>query len=570
MNNMGKRSTIRWFFAVFFLAAVAWEAYAYEALQGPTGVLKNEPGAFDGYTLFSPLMGTTTYLIDMEGNVVHKWKGDHGFGCGAVLLENGNLLRAVSPIRPGGPLGGPKPEDYLPDRTDEFRKVLKEFRNTEKYRKYFEAGGRFEHGGAGGLLQEVDWDGNVVWEYRYSNAQHRQHHDFKRMPNGNTLFIAWEYKTPEECEDAGRPDYLCGSDDDNPHPLGHKGLHADTIVEVNKKGAIVWKWSFWDHLISGFMSWLRPGKLDVNWHTHGVGPPVKGFYDPDWNHINSIDYNPELDQIAINSREMGEFYIIDHSTADYDNPEAGIEKAAGEAGDFLYRWGNPSIRFGDTLLFKRIAPTYETNGLQQLFGAHDIQWIPKGRPGAGHFLIFDNGWARPFFNFSRILEIDPLDDKGNYVPQLNFDREDKGHGWEPMQGAISKQIVWKYNSRGFINFNSFYISGAQRLPNGNTLICSGAQGHVFEVGNEGDNSFTNGINPFDKKNPGVKVFWEFINPITFEGEMELLEDGQVMNGRNALFRAYRYAANFPGLKGRELEPMEDGYEDGTTEMLGGY
>ena len=498
----------------------------------------------------------------MQGRVVHQWAIETSFGLHAILLENGNLLRAVTPIDLKKPEGEPVIEDYGRDRIKEFHQALQRYRNTPEYKEYIQAGGRFEHGGAGGVIQEVDWEGNVVWEFDYSDANHRQHHDFHLMPNGNILLLAWEYKSPQECEDAGRKDYLCGTDEDNPHPLMEEGVHVDTIVEVNRQGEIVWKWSFWDHLTSGFMSWFSPGKLDVNWHTKGLkGVPAKGYYDPDWNHINSIDYNAELDQIVINSREMGEFYVIDHSTAEYDNPQAGIEEAAGSAGDFLYRWGNPSVRFGDSIFFKRIAPTYESNNLQQLFGAHDIQWIKKGLPGEGHFLIFDNGWARPFANFSRVLQINPYDNNGDYVPQLNFDRDDKGHGWEPIHGIVSKQIVWKFHAQSFsMGMNSLHISGGQRLPNGNTLICSGSEGYMLEVGYDGDNSFLNTAKPKAKQKPTIKVYWEFVNPITRDGNVEALKDGNPVFGLNPVFSARRYGADYPGLKGKNLIPLQNGFD----------
>ena len=550
---------------VFILCLLCMPLNVFGALNaylGVTGLIKNDPGAYQGYTLFSPLMGKQTYLIDMQGRVVHKWAIETQFALHAILMENGNLLRAVTPNGLKKPEGEPLFEDYGRDRIEDYHVALKQYRSTLEYQAYLSKGGRFDHGGAGGVIQEVDWEGNVVWEFTYSNGEHRQHHDFTPMPNGNILFIAWEYKTAAECLEAGRKAYLCGTDEDHRHPFLEEGVHVDTIVEVNRKGEVVWKWSFWDHLTSGMMSWFSPGKLDVNWHTKGFkGLPAKGYYDPDWNHINSIDYNAELDQIVIASREMGEFYVIDHSTVDYVNPEAGIKKAAGSAGDFVYRWGNPSVRFGDSILFKRIAPTYESNRLQQLFGAHDVQWIDPGLPGEGHFLIFDNGWARPFANFSRVLQVNPYDEEGAYVPQLNLEREDKGHGWEPVHGIISNQVVWKYNAQSFgLGLNSLHLSSAQRLPNGNTLITAGSQGYLLEVGFEGDNSLINTMKPKSQQKPTVQVYWEFVNPVTLEGRVDVLTDGNPITGLNPVFSARRYAADFAGLKGKVLQPLEEGFQ----------
>ncbi|MBW1915674.1 MAG: hypothetical protein JRI86_12195, partial [Deltaproteobacteria bacterium] len=58
------------------------------------GVTKNDAKAFKGYTLFSPMSNTVTYLIDMNGGVVNTWTSDYTPGQASYLLEDGNLLRA--------------------------------------------------------------------------------------------------------------------------------------------------------------------------------------------------------------------------------------------------------------------------------------------------------------------------------------------------------------------------------------------------------------------------------------------------------------------------------------------
>jgi len=65
-----------------------------------SALLRNEPGAFAGYTLIAPMRTTTTYLIDMQGRVVRSWDSEYSPGHSAYLLENGNLLRAGSIPRP--------------------------------------------------------------------------------------------------------------------------------------------------------------------------------------------------------------------------------------------------------------------------------------------------------------------------------------------------------------------------------------------------------------------------------------------------------------------------------------
>ena len=87
--------------SLFMLSA---PASAYEAITGPLGLLAYDKAkAYDGYTLFTPHTKVSswivdkiqdpgsrkTYLIDMEGNIVHTWKHDHP-AFYAELLPNGN------------------------------------------------------------------------------------------------------------------------------------------------------------------------------------------------------------------------------------------------------------------------------------------------------------------------------------------------------------------------------------------------------------------------------------------------------------------------------------------------
>ena len=109
---------------------------------------------------------------------------------------------------------------------------------------------------------------------------------------------------------------------------------------------------------------------------------------------------------------------------------------------------------------------------------------------------------------------------------------DKDTHKQPRQ--ISKQIVWSYrlvNSHGFF---SHIGSSGQRLPNGNTFICSATEGHFFEVTADG------------------KLVWEYINPVTRDGAVKTLGDALPMV--NSAFRAYRYGKDHPAFKDRELTP----------------
>ena len=54
----------------------------------------------------------------------------------------------------------------------------------------------FSGGGQGGRFQEFDFDGNLVWDFRY-NETRLPHHDVAVLPNGNILAIVWEAKTAD-------------------------------------------------------------------------------------------------------------------------------------------------------------------------------------------------------------------------------------------------------------------------------------------------------------------------------------------------------------------------------------
>jgi outer membrane protein assembly factor BamB len=437
------------FFGIFLFVIVCFNnSYAYESHSGPSQLIQyNAAKAYEGYTLFSPMYSDKTYLIDMMGNVVHVWehKGDPP-GMHYILLENGHILGNTRDKRPpmpkeGAPKVAPKPNP-----------------NPNKGLNF--------GGGAKGL-KELDWDGNVVWEYIPGPDQGSLHHDFVRLPNGNTMTNAWESVSLEDAIAGGR----------NHKQTTERGIADDVIYEIDPKGKVVWKWSGWAH--RGMNSKKH---LDLNFITNVL--PKYRMANPDWLHINDIDYDPATDQILIDSREFGELYIIDHKT-----------------GEIVYRWGNPSAYgAGDP-------PTFTTPGDQILFGPHDAHWIKEGLPGAGNILIFNNGWARPPVTYSSIIEMNPK----------------------------TGEIVWEYKSKAENSFTSHHISGAQRLPNGNTFVCSGNHGHMFEVTKEGE------------------VVWEYINPDTSAGAKNWIDD-LGFQANNGVFRAHRYGADYPGLKGKDLTP----------------
>jgi hypothetical protein len=99
---------------------------------------------------------------------------------------------------------------------------------------------------------------------------------------------------------------------------------------------------------------------------------------------------------------------------------------------------------------------------------------------------------------------------------------------------MSRQIVWSYASKAAHAMFSHIGSSAQRLPNGNTLICSDTEGHILET------------------TPAGEVVWEYINPVTSDGILKFKRDNWPMY--NSIFRAFRIGTNDPALAGRTLTP----------------
>ncbi len=466
-----------------------------------SGLILCEGGVFDGYTLLSPLRSTTTYLIDMRGTVVHKWKGDYVAGHAVYLLENGHLLKSAR---------GPK--DW-----------------------------GFHGGGLGGLIREFDWDGKLVWEFDYCDRGYCQHHDIEPLSNGNILILAWERKTAAEAIAAGRdPELLAGGE-----------LWPDHVIEVQpddkRGGKIVWEWRVWDHLIQDFDKTKanygvvedHPELIDINFtrstrgtvqmppdelrrlrslgYIGGSSQPRPGAGIADWNHTNSVAYNAELDQIILSVLAFDEVWIIDHSTTT-EQAAGHVGGKCGKGGDLLYRWGNP--------LAYRAGRAAE----QQLFAQHDARWISTESTGVGHILVLNNGRGRPGEEYTSVDEFVPPQRKnGTYVL-------DAGGAYGPAKPS------WSYTSPSKTDFYSGRLSGAERLPNGNTLICSGEQARLFEI------------------NPGGTVVWEYVSPFggkTGKGGPRQPRSQSPGNGDepNALFRATRIAPDYPGLQGRDLPGM---------------
>lgn len=430
------------------------------AQETTVGLFFNDSLSYNGYTLFAPGNHTNTYLIDNCGYLINEWESEYDPGFAVYLLENGNIMRVG------------KVESDI-----------------------------FANAGIGGVIQEISWEGELVWEFHYYSDTYHQHHDIEYLPNGNVLMIVWESFTAEEALQAGKnTEYFIN------------GTWLDKIIEVEPDGlnggTIVWEWRAWDHLIQDFdpekdnygMVENHPEKIDFNYSDYMLlNPPLK-----DWMHANSIDYNEELDQIVISLRHYSEFWVIDHSTTT-EEASGSTGGIYGKGGDLLYRWGNPEAYGRGT----------ENDQLTQR--QHDVHWIPNDYVDGGKFILFNN---EEDLAHSSIMVVDPPQDSSGFYT-------------DPANNAYGPELAdWKYENDDFF---SIFLSGVQRLPNGNTLICEGATGRFFEVTYETQ-----------------ETVWKYICPVNIDGIMHQGDEAVNIQA----FRVYRYSPDYPAFDGLELEPGE--------------
>ena len=462
-------------------------AYPPRGEQRGAGLMLNEPDAMRGYTLFVVRSTKKIYLIDPLGRVAHIWNLENALPNRttnhAKLLANGNLMAAAISPTSDAPI----------------------------------------------TLLEIDLRGNIVWRYDAPGL----HHDFIKMPNGNVLMIVQARKTREQAIAAGA----------NPEFVGEIGLLYDYLIEVRPTGKtggeIVWQWSVWDHLVQDFDPSKpnygaiaeHPELIDINFLLETLNKSY--LPNDDWTHINTIDYNPALDQIMLSPRNFSELWIIDHS-ATTEQARGSSGGNGGMGGDLLYRWGNPrAYQHGDA-------------DDQRLFWQHQTHWIPPGLPGAGNILLFNNGnefagYQRPYSSIDEIIP--PLTAAARY-------RRAEDAAYPPAKPA------WTYAAETPADFYAGLMSGAQRLPNGNTLIADSPAGTIFQV------------------TPTGKTAWKYIVPPHYHNS--LWQDAgapawlthEDPNGhfiRNPVYRAYWYPPDYPGLQYLDLAP--GAYLEDTPDLL---
>ena len=412
----------------------------------PTGTtIYNPEKCWNGYTLFA---AGGAVLIDMNGNTVNLWKG---------------LFSPTHRMLPGGYVMGSSGHQI---------------------------GVKYQQIENSALLQ-VDWDGNVVWQFSQNELVEepgakpawtaRWHHDYQREGNP----VGYYVPGMDALVDKGNTLLCCQTNVRNP-AISDKPLLDGRIIEVNWNGKIIWEWLCSDHFEEMGFSEEAKNALARDPHLGRViyDAPY-GSSQPeqvgDWVHMNSISYlGPNKwfdmgderfhpDNIIWDGRQTNHIAIIDKKT-----------------GKLVWQVG-PDYTATEAL-----------RELGQIIGQHQAHMIPRRLPGEGNILVYDNGGSAGFGDLSarrdhtRILEFDPT----------------------------TLEIVWQYTflEAGFNgpqhahNFYSPSISGMQRLPNGNTLICEGHAGRLLEV------------------TPQHETAWEYLTPHTRDS------GGGTIGG---VYRAYR-------------------------------
>ncbi len=431
--------------------------------QNTVGVISNTSDAYNGFTLFTN--HTETFLINNCGELIKQWSSTYTPGNAVYLLENGTILRTG---------------------------------NTNST--------NVSIGGQGGVIEIYDWDGGLIWQYFYDTPQYRQHHDVYPMPNGNILILAAKVMSNFEAIIAGR----------NPNLLPQGVLFSEQIVEVEPVGFnqanIVWEWDMKNHLIQDFDATKNNfGDVSQNKHKLDINF-INGLNgSSNWLHVNSVQYNEELDQIVLSSRNLSEIWIIDHSTttAEAASSSGGVY---GKGGDILYRWGNPqSYRQGN-----------ESD--RKLYGQHYPHWIADNFVDEGKIILFNNGNGR-IPQFSEVFIIDPPETSPGFyesVPDSRF-------------GPVEPDFIYADTENMPSMFFASIVSSAQRLPNGNILICEGPKGYFFEI---------------DEQN---NIVWEYLNPVRNDNGL-IGTQGQPPVSNNLTFRAIKYAPDYPAFIGKDLTP----------------
>ncbi len=299
------------------------------------------------------------------------------------------------------------------------------------------------------------------------------------LPNGNLFYNG---KTPES----------------PPRFPAWQLFKGGVVLEVEPSGKIIWEYKHPDHHHDGRR--LRNGNtilLAIEKIPRDLVPRIQGGVPG-----TEVDGTDIYADVLYEVTPAGEIVWTWHAHEHLD-PHTDVITSQ----DLRHEWshGNTVGELADgniVVSFRNISTVViidrQTDKIVWKLGADVLahQHYPNELPN-GNLLIFDNGTHRRniALPYSRVIEVN----------------------------RQTKEIVWEYKDNPPQNFFSPYISGAQRLPNGNTLITEGNFGRIFEV------------------TAGGEVVWEYINPY-FAPRNVPDEQAAIAGGeQNSVFRAFRYA-----------------------------
>ncbi len=403
------------------------------SINSSAQVSVNTEDALESYTLLEA--SNIFYLINNCGEVVNSW-GLQGIRHHAKLLPSGKLL----------------------------------------YINY-----------ASSTIVERNWDGTTHASYPITDDPRRRlNYEVVKMPNGNYLSVGRKTITFDELEELGW-EFSIGLP-----------TEYDVVIEYDPNlNEVVWEWSIMEHAIQ---ETIPSGSAYGVVKDHPELLDMAAIGDYDWNTIesfmiNGMDYNPELDQIALSIRKMGEVVIIDHSTTK-EEVKGHTGGKHGKGGDIIYRWGDPGNYGRETEDQKK-----------ELYYQHNPKWITSG-VHKGKISMYNNMLDRYFpggTKYSSAYIIDPpMDANGFYILE-------GGKPYGPVEPTL--KIDEETSSTWF---RSDYGSGVEVLPNENIFI-SNATGRLMEVDATGT------------------IHWEYQIPFA-----------------NFVFRCQKYPKDYIGFMGQDL------------------
>jgi len=424
---------------------------------------------FNGFTVFgTEVEEEGTVLINMNGDVVRQWKEVCQAEHPPKFLKGGFLAGTMRPA--------PEKMERVWDNDWSTNWVI------------------------------VDWDGKVVRTVPRSGM----HHDYQFEGNPVGYHVPG---MPVENKD-GKILILSHKFVNNPK-ITDKELYDDYIAEVDKDGKVVWDWLASDHFDE--MNFPQEFKDAMYKYPTFSMTRTPGKKAADWIHVNAASYlgpNKWYDEDPVQYKVFHPDNIIISNRQ--TNTSCIIEKATGKI-----VWQIGPYYYPDTMWTfggKEYKRAYSR--LEQIIGQHHTHMIPKGLPGEGNIMIYDNGgyagygprnpgshygWSDARRDYSRVIEFDPR----------------------------TLEIVWEHSAevmglRDKYKFYSDYVSSAQRLPNGNTLITNGAIGQLQEV------------------TPEHEIVWEYISPYYSNP-----------GNYNLVYRAYRVPYDYAPQAGKQKELAVD-------------